>query len=99
MGLCRPLARSSCHAERDGVGPAPLKHRRWAIAVRGTSKADSSAALRNDNQKGGRSPLWLGAVGQGDVGCGVGGADVVGARADEAVVVVLLDDVGGPSGD
>src|ERR1700723_2351135 len=27
------------------------------------------------------------------------GADVIGAGADEAVVVELLDDVGGPSGD
>ena len=35
----------------------------------------------------------------GDVRRGVGGAGVVGARTDEAVVVVLLDDVGGPAGD
>ena len=35
----------------------------------------------------------------GSVGRGVGGADVVGAGTDEAVVVVLLDDVGGPAGD
>src|SRR5271163_4596880 len=34
-----------------------------------------------------------------DVRRGVGGASVVGARTNEAVVVVLLDDVGGPSGD
>ena len=33
------------------------------------------------------------------VGCRVGGAGVVGAGADEAVVVVLLDDVSGPAGD
>jgi len=33
------------------------------------------------------------------VGCWVGGAGVVGAGADEAVVVVLFDDVSGPSGD
>jgi len=39
------------------------------------------------------------AVGDRRVGCGIGRANVLGARADEAVVVVLLDDVGGPSGD
>src|SRR5580704_9802158 len=35
----------------------------------------------------------------GDVWGGVGGAYVVGTGADEAVVVVLLDDVSGPAGD
>ena len=39
------------------------------------------------------------AFSDGDVGRGVGRAGVVGARTDEAVVVVLLDDVGGPAGD
>jgi hypothetical protein len=34
-----------------------------------------------------------------DVGSRVGWTEVVGAGADEAVVVVLLDDVGGPAGD
>src|SRR5260370_15225825 len=34
-----------------------------------------------------------------NVGRGVGGAGVVGARADEAVVVVLLDDMSGPARD
>src|SRR5271168_815129 len=47
-------------------------------------------------------PRWrrsLGAVPQGYVGSGVGGSDVVCARADEAVVVVLLEHMCGPTGD
>src|SRR5882762_2923909 len=39
------------------------------------------------------------AFSEGNVRRGVGGAGVVGAWTDEAVVVVLLDDVGGPAGD
>ena len=35
----------------------------------------------------------------GNVGAGIGGADIVRARADEAIVVVLLNYVGCPAGD
>ena len=42
---------------------------------------------------------FLGALGYGDPGTGIDGADVVGAGADETVVVKLLDDVCGPAGD
>src|SRR5690349_7116338 len=45
------------------------------------------------------SPLpVLFAFGDGNVGRGVGRANVVGAGADKAVVVVLLDDMGSPAG-
>uniref|UniRef100_E6QM64 Uncharacterized protein n=1 Tax=mine drainage metagenome TaxID=410659 RepID=E6QM64_9ZZZZ len=43
--------------------------------------------------------VWLFAVGYGDVGRGVGWSDVFGAGADEAIVVELFDDVGGPACD
>jgi hypothetical protein len=50
--------------------------------------------------------IWQGVVfrgrlafSHGYVGGGVGRTGVVGARTDEAVVVVLLDDVRGPTGD
>src|ERR1700745_198798 len=39
------------------------------------------------------------AFSDGDVWRGVGGAGVVGARTDKAIVVVLLDAVSGPAGD
>ncbi len=38
-------------------------------------------------------------IGDRDVGGGIGGSDVFRTGTDEAIVVVLLDDVSGPAGD
>ena len=39
------------------------------------------------------------ALSDGGIGGGIVGADVIGARADEAVVIMLLDDMCSPTGD
>src|ERR1700679_3792190 len=87
--------------------PPVEKNSRLVAVFRGIQKrraADVAALFYCSEDRGGHSRAAGLAVGFRGVGGGggwggVGWSEVVGAGADEAIVVVLLDDVGGPAGD
>src|ERR1700677_3547557 len=82
--------------------PPVEKNSRLVAVFRGIQKrraADVAALFYCSEDRGGHSRAAGLAFGYRDVGGGVGWSEVVGAGADEAIVVVLLDDVGGPAGD